>query len=59
MRYGCGEDGMIRVVVYRGGEVGVLRGSFDIDVAQAFYSACQFYTMVKVRSKSERTWYDV
>jgi hypothetical protein len=39
---------MIGVVVYRGGEVGVLRGSFDIDVAQALYSACQYNTMVKV-----------
>lgn len=59
MRYGCGEDGMIWVVVYRGGEVGVLRGSFDIDIAQALYRACQYFTTVKDRTKSGRTWYDV
>jgi len=47
MRHGCGEDGVIGVIVYRVREVRVFGGVLHVDVAQALYGNRQYCSTVR------------
>ena len=57
MRDGCGEDGVIGIVVYGVWEVRVFGGVLHVDVAQALYEDCQQCSTVR-NQKGAHTWYD-
>ena len=57
MRNGCGEDGVIGIVVYRVWEVRVFGGLLHVDVAQALYDNRQYGSAVRTQNDAH-TWYD-